>query len=91
MATRVIIVRHGQSSYNAEKRIQGRCDESVVTEKGIEDAQKVGKALSNLKIDRIYSSPLQRAYKTAQIIQSAFTSPPPLDTHSQLMEVDLPL
>ncbi|MGK7945486.1 MAG: histidine phosphatase family protein [Microcystaceae cyanobacterium] len=91
MATRVIIVRHGQSSYNAQHRIQGRCDESVVTEKGIEDANKVGKALSNLKIDRIYSSPLQRAKQTATIIQSYFPSPPSLDTHPQLMEVDLPL
>ncbi|MDJ0842713.1 MAG: histidine phosphatase family protein, partial [Crocosphaera sp.] len=42
MTTRVIIVRHGQSSYNAQKLIQGRNDESVLTEKGRQDAEKVG-------------------------------------------------
>lgn len=38
MTTRVVIVRHGQSSYNAERRIQGRTDASVLTQKGREDA-----------------------------------------------------
>ncbi len=34
MTTRVILVRHGQSTYNAQSRIQGRLDASVLTEKG---------------------------------------------------------
>ena len=42
MTTRVIIVRHGQSNYNAQKIIQGRCDESVLTAKGIADARVIG-------------------------------------------------
>ncbi len=63
MTTRVIIVRHGQSSYNSQRRIQGRCDESVLTEKGRADARTLATALKNLKFDAIYSSPLQRQKK----------------------------
>ena len=93
--TRVIIVRHGQSTYNAEKRIQGRTDVSKLTEKGQNDASKVGSALSNIQFDRIYSSPLQRAKETAHIIcrlqanQSGQTAVP--QTSDRLMEIDLPL
>lgn len=91
MATRVIIVRHGQSSYNAQKMIQGRCDESVITEKGIADAEIVGKTLSNIKIDAFYCSPLQRARKTAEIIHSCLQNPPKLQAVENLLEIDLPL
>jgi len=68
--TRVIIVRHGQSTYNTEKRIQGRSDVSTLTEKGRNDASKTGKALSNIAFNAIYSSPLNRAKTTAEIIRS---------------------
>ncbi|MDJ0576484.1 MAG: histidine phosphatase family protein [Xenococcaceae cyanobacterium MO_234.B1] len=91
MATRVIIVRHGQSTYNAKKMIQGRCDESIITEQGIADAQKVGQALQGIRIDGFYSSPLQRAKQTAEIIHSYLQNPPELNPTNQLMEVDLPL
>ncbi len=91
MATRVIIVRHGQSSYNSLKMIQGRCDESVLTEKGCEDARKVGAALSSLNFDAVYSSPLQRAKKTAEVILSYLPGAPEIRTPSNLMEIDLPL
>ena len=91
MATRVIIVRHGQSTYNAQKIIQGRCNESVLTDKGIKDAQLVGKALSSLQIDAFYCSPLQRAKQTAEIILSGLQNPPQLQPTDKLMEIDLPL
>jgi probable phosphoglycerate mutase len=91
LATRVIIVRHGQSSYNSLKMIQGRCDESVLTEKGYEDAHKVGAALSSLKFDAVYSSPLQRAKQTAEVILSYLPGSPESLTPSNLMEIDLPL
>ncbi|XLQ11399.1 MAG: histidine phosphatase family protein [cyanobacterium endosymbiont of Epithemia adnata isolate EadnSB Bon19] len=91
MATRVIIVRHGQSNYNAQKLIQGRNNESVLTEKGRQDAQKLGDSLSLLPIDAIYCSPLQRAKATAEIIHSRLPSRPSLSAINQLMEIDLPL
>ncbi|AFZ21185.1 histidine phosphatase family protein [Allocoleopsis franciscana] len=91
MATRVIIVRHGQSSYNALKMIQGRCDESVLTEKGTADAHQVGAALSSLRFDAVYSSPLQRAKKTAEVILPYLPGSPELLTPTGLLEIDLPL
>jgi phosphoserine phosphatase len=91
LATRVIIVRHGQSTYNSQKIIQGRCDQSVLTDKGINDAHQVGKALSGLEIDAFYCSPLQRAKQTAEIIQQYLTDVPTLQPTEQLLEVNLPL
>ena len=91
MATRVIIVRHGQSSYNAQKMIQGRCDESVLTEKGAADAHKVGAALKTLHFDAVYSSPLQRAKNTAEVILPYLQGSGELLTPNSLLEIDLPL
>jgi phosphoserine phosphatase len=90
--TRVIIVRHGQSTYNIEGRIQGRTDASSLTEKGQEDARKTGKALSNLAFTAIYSSPLNRAQTTAKIIYSELVEKSAsIDISEHLVEVDLPL
>ncbi|MBE9003551.1 histidine phosphatase family protein [Fortiea sp. LEGE XX443] len=92
--TRVIIVRHGQSSYNTERRIQGRTDASTLTEKGRKDASKVGKALSNISFNAIYTSPLRRAKLTAEIIQSELANvqeSATVQTSDKLLEIDLPL
>jgi len=91
LTTRVIIVRHGQSSYNIEGRIQGRCDNSVLTEKGRADASKVGEALKSLSFDAIYCSPLQRAKSTAEIIASCLEASPEVRDVDKLREIDLPL
>ncbi len=93
--TRVIIVRHGQSGYNTERRIQGRTDASTLTEKGRNDASLVGKALSNILFNAIYSSPLQRAKHTADIIHSELATHPEqsavIQVSNLLLEIDLPL
>jgi probable phosphoglycerate mutase len=91
VTTKVVIIRHGQSTYNIEHIIQGRCDKSVLTEKGRADAQKVGSALRQLNLAALYTSPLQRAKETAEIIHSCFQVAPPLNISELLQEVDLPL
>jgi probable phosphoglycerate mutase len=91
MTTRVILVRHGQSTYNLQRRIQGRLDKSVLTETGRAAALQVGDTLSSITFDAAYSSPLQRAKETAEIIVSRLTNPPQLQPIEQLMEIDLPL
>ncbi len=88
MTTRVIIVRHGQSTYNTERRIQGRSDASTLTQKGYEDALKVGAVLSHLTFAAVYTSPLQRAKKTAEVIVGSTSALQPTD---KLSEIDLPL
>lgn len=63
----IYIVRHGQTDWNVEGRYQGRMDVEL-NEKGIDQAQKTHEKLANIKFDKVFSSPLKRAYKTAQII-----------------------
>ncbi|AFZ58527.1 histidine phosphatase family protein [Anabaena cylindrica FACHB-243] len=90
--TRVIIVRHGQSTYNIERRIQGRTDASTLTDQGRIDAGKTGEALSNIAFTAIYSSPLNRAKTTAEIIHGHLREKSAVIQISEnLVEVDLPL
>lgn len=91
LSARVILVRHGQSSYNIQQRIQGRCDESVLTEKGRNSAALVGKALKSISASALYCSPLQRARQTADIILAHLDNPPQLQSLDILREIDLPL
>ena len=91
MTTKVVVIRHGESTYNIEHIIQGRCDKSVLTAKGRADAEKAGAALRQLDIAKLYTSPLQRAKETAEIIHGSFQVTPPLEVSELLQEVDLPL
>jgi len=91
LATTVIIIRHGQSTYNLEGRIQGQCDNSVLTDRGIADARMVGEALKGVTFDAVYCSPLRRATQTAIEICATIDAdvvPQPLDL---IKEIDLPL
>lgn len=66
---RVLIVRHGETDYNATRRYQGYLDIPLNTI-GQEQAQKLGVYLKDggWELDAIYSSDLKRAYGTAQEI-----------------------
>ncbi len=94
--TKVILVRHGQSTYNAQKLYQGCCDDSVLTEKGRLQAYQTGLALSKLSIDAVYSSPLRRTQETAEEILTAIDTVNDgirhleRQTHPHLKEIDLP-
>ena len=63
----LILLRHGQSQWNLENRFTGWKDVSL-TDKGITEAMTAGRLMrkNNIKIDLIYTSILQRAYKTAE-------------------------
>ena len=63
------IVRHGETLWNREKRLQGR-EDIELSEKGREVARLTGEALMNTRIDKIFSSPLKRAYETACLIRN---------------------
>ncbi len=62
------IVRHGQTVWNKEGRLQGNADIKL-NEDGVLLAKKTGEALKNVRFDKIYSSPLVRAYDTACYIR----------------------
>lgn len=61
------ILRHGETVYNLENRIQGHKD-SPLTPLGIQQAEAAAGRLAGIKFSAIYSSDLGRAYNTAQII-----------------------
>ena len=65
--TRIIAVRHGETAWNVDTRIQGQLDIGL-NAKGRWQAERVGRALADEPIDRIYASDLERAHHTALAI-----------------------
>ncbi len=64
---RIYITRHGQTDYNKKRMMQGRSD-IPLNEVGISQARDRRRSLGDIKFDAVYSSPLKRAVKTAEII-----------------------
>lgn len=60
-------VRHGESVYNAEERIQGQTD-IALSERGLRQAEALAAALAEVPLDAVFSSPLVRAADTARAI-----------------------
>lgn len=65
---KIYIARHGQTVWNTEHRMQGWKD-SQLSEKGIEDAKKLGSRIQHIQFDSIISSPLGRALSTAKYVR----------------------
>ncbi|MDR6553488.1 histidine phosphatase family protein [Paenibacillus qinlingensis] len=66
--TTIYIIRHGQTTWNVEHRLQGHQD-SPLTELGIKQAQWLSEALQHEEIDVMYSSSSDRALQTAEIVR----------------------
>ena len=64
----IYIVRHGETFWNEKKLLQGSTDIEL-NENGKKLAVLTGEALKDTRIDRIYASPLKRAYETACLIR----------------------
>ncbi|KAA8550220.1 hypothetical protein F0562_001904 [Nyssa sinensis] len=86
-AKRVVLVRHGQSTWNEEGRIQGSSDFSVLTQKGESQAETSRQMLIDDSFDVCFSSPLIRSKRTAEIIWGARKEE--IITESDLREIDL--
>jgi len=63
-------IRHGETTYNAEGRIQGQFD-SVLSPLGQKQSLAIARALRDAPIEAVFASPLQRAYQTAQPLAQA--------------------
>lgn len=80
----VYFLRHGQTAFNAMgNRYCGRTD-AELTELGITQAKSVAAQLKETMFDRVYASPLQRAYITAHLASGGR----PVARDSRLIEVD---
>ncbi len=64
---RLILVRHGQSVWNASNRFTGWTDVGL-SEQGVEEAEDAGRQLAEIRIDVVHTSVLVRAQRTAEII-----------------------
>jgi probable phosphoglycerate mutase len=82
---RLIIVRHGESEWNRIGRYQGQAD-APLSELGISQAEALGRRLERETFDAIYSSPLQRAARTAAAI-ARFHPEVPFHHEPALMEI----
>lgn len=65
--SKLVLIRHGQSTWNLENRFTGWIDVPL-SENGIKEAENAALKLSNLSFDIAFTSALQRAQKTLQII-----------------------
>jgi len=76
---RLLLVRHGQSTWNREHRIQGQLD-APLSEEGRRQAERVGQRLARVSAGRhlagFYSSDLKRAVETAALISDAISALP---------------
>ena len=77
-------IRHGESSYNAEGRIQGQSDVPL-SELGRRQSEAVAAALAEVPIEAVYASPLRRAMQTARPVAERLNLE--IQTDPRLMEV----
>jgi len=73
-ATRIIAVRHGETAWNVDARLQGHLDVEL-NAKGFWQADQVARALADESVDAIYTSDLMRAWHTASAIEKATGAP----------------
>lgn len=77
--TRICLIRHGETAWNAELRIQGHRDLPLNTT-GLAQAEALAKRLAGQPFDAIYSSDLSRARQTAEALAVARGFPVRLET-----------
>jgi len=68
--TTIMLIRHGDTDWNVEEIFRGRADVEL-NQTGIAQAQALASHLESVPMEAVYSSPLKRALKTAQIIASS--------------------
>lgn len=86
-ARMILLVRHGQTTYNVEGRLPGQLPGVALTDEGRRQAQRAAVALSGLPLSAVIASPLERARETAEIIARGWALPVRLD--DRLMDTDV--
>lgn len=80
------LVRHGQTDWNLEGRYQGQAD-TPLNQTGIEEAERAARQLADRPFHKVFSSDLQRAKRTAEVIAQARNVPVVVDP--RLREISL--
>ncbi len=71
VTTRLLLIRHGQTEWNRLDRLRGRSDIGL-DEVGVKQAQATAERIATWQVSAVYSSPLQRAVTTAEILARRF-------------------
>ncbi|HVG88199.1 MAG TPA: histidine phosphatase family protein [Gaiellales bacterium] len=87
MRERLMLMRHGETVWNAEHRFTTRTDVEL-SAAGLEQAAEAARALSAVGIDRVFASPLSRARRTAELIAAAQAADCPVLVDERLTEID---
>lgn len=66
---KLYIIRHGETSWNKEKKLQGQRD-IMLNENGLRLAELTGEGMKNIEFDLVISSPLIRAKQTAELVMA---------------------
>lgn len=69
MNTELFVIRHGQTLWNQQRRLQGQMD-SPLTSEGLKQAENLAERLAAIKFDAIYASDLGRTMLTARIVSA---------------------
>ena len=64
----IIFLRHGQAKNNVERILAGRTEGVPLTDVGIKQAEHTAELLKHMNVSAIYSSPIERAKHTAEIV-----------------------
>lgn len=84
---KIYIIRHGETNSNIERRMQGWID-NPLNEKGVRLAKITGSRMKDIHFDACISSPLKRAYQTAQIIlEESGNGDVPIQTDDRIKEI----
>jgi probable phosphoglycerate mutase len=76
VTTELYLVRHGETDWNRQRRIQGLTD-IALNDAGREQARATGRRLATRTWDGVFTSPLSRAFETAEIIAAELGLPEP--------------
>ncbi len=75
----IYLVRHGQSEFNVSRRLPGQLKGIHLTEQGKKEAADLGNAIKDMPLSAIISSPLERAYETADLVRGFHDVPIHID------------
>lgn len=87
MTKHIYIFRHGQTDFNLEKRWQGQHYNTKLNKNGVKQASVLADKIKDFGIEIIFTSPLHRAKKTAEIISHKLNIP--VVVEDLLIEADL--
>lgn len=87
MKQTLLLIRHGQTSWNVEHRLPGQVQGVELNDTGRQQAARLADALTVIPISSIISSPLERAYETARIIAQQYKLE--IQSEPALMDIEL--